>query len=68
MPIHYAASGMGASRNGVTADAGAGEEKMVARNLILSYVTLVMVDSYPPPPGYTQAPAHVLPSLLNVPL
>jgi hypothetical protein len=29
---------------------------------------LVIVDSYPPPPGYTQSPARVLPSSLKVPL
>jgi len=34
----------------------------------VNYSTLVMDDSYPPPPGYTHAPELVLPSLLNLAL
>ncbi len=32
-----------------------------------AYLTLVAVDSYPPP-GHTQAPVRMLPSSLNLPL
>jgi hypothetical protein len=35
---------------------------------VTAYLILVIVDSYPPPPGYTQASAQLLPSALKVSL